>query len=75
MASERFTVPDDLAVRVPQQAMRSTVESIFRTQGMTEPDAAQAADTLLYADLRGIDSHGVSNMFPIYMHWFKEGFI
>ncbi len=75
MASERFTVPDDVAIRVSQEAMRTTVENIFVSQGLTHNDAAQAADTLIYADLRGIDSHGVSNMFPIYMHWFKEGFI
>lgn len=75
MPSERFTVPEELAVRVPQQQIRATVENIFQSQGMSSDDAAQAADTLIYADLRGIDSHGVSNMFPIYMHWFKEGFI
>ncbi|MGB5758459.1 MAG: Ldh family oxidoreductase [Acidimicrobiales bacterium] len=75
MPSERFTVPDELAVRVPQQIMRATVEGILRTQGLSDADAIQAADTLLYADLRGIDSHGVSNMFPIYMHWFRQGFI
>lgn len=75
MASERFTVPDSIAERVPEVTMRHTVEGIFRTQGLSESDAAQAADTLLYADLRGIDSHGVSNMFPIYMHWFSQGLI
>ena len=60
---------------VPQEVMRATVENIFRTQGLGDEDAMQAADTLLYADLRGIDSHGVSNMFPIYMHWFSENVI
>ncbi|MGH1492389.1 MAG: Ldh family oxidoreductase [Acidimicrobiales bacterium] len=75
MASERFTVPDDIAVRVPQEAMRTTVENIFGSQGLSDEAATQAADTLIYADLRGIDSHGVSNMFPIYMHWFDEGVI
>lgn len=73
MVMERFTVPDDIAVRVPEADMRTTVERIFEAVGMPEADAAQATDTLLYADLRGIDSHGVSNMFPIYMHWFRDG--
>lgn len=75
MAEERFTVPDDVAVRVDQADMRFTVEQIFEAVGLSPADAAQAADTLLYADIRGIDSHGVSNMFPIYMHWLAEGFI
>ncbi|MCP5024775.1 MAG: Ldh family oxidoreductase, partial [Actinomycetia bacterium] len=72
---ERFTVPDDVAVRVPESIMRATVESLFAARGMPAVDAAQAADTLLYADLRGIDSHGVSNMFPIYMRWFDDGLL
>jgi len=75
MPVERFTVPDDIAVRVDEIAMRATVENIFEGVGMPRADAQQAADTLLYADIRGIDSHGVSNMFPIYMHWFREGFL
>ncbi|MDG2112811.1 MAG: Ldh family oxidoreductase [Actinomycetota bacterium] len=75
MAENRFTVPDDIAVRVPESDMRATVEALFAAVGMSAADAAQAADTLLYADLRGIDSHGVSNMFPIYMYWFREKFV
>ena len=75
MPSERFTVAEDVAVRIPHEAMRATIESILETQGMSDLDAAQAADTLLYADLRGIDSHGVSNMFPIYLDLFAKGFI
>ncbi len=75
MAENRFTVPDDIAVRVPEGAMRATVEAVFVAVGMPAADAAQAADTLLYADLRGIDSHGVSNMFPFYMRWLDEGFV
>lgn len=75
MAEDRFTVPEHLAVRVPEQDMRHTVESIFGVMGLSSEDAAQGADTLLYADLRGIDSHGVSNMFPIYMTWFRDGLI
>lgn len=75
MAEDRFTVPDDVAVRVDEAAMRTTVENLFAGVGMPVADAQQAADTLLYADLRGIDSHGVSNMFPIYMRWFREEFI
>ncbi len=75
MVEARLRVPPELAVRVEEAAMRTTAERLFGALGMPDADAAQAADTLLYADLRGIDSHGVSNMFPIYVHWFEEGFI
>ncbi len=75
MVEARFTVPDEIAVRVAEADMRFTVEQILIAVGLPEADAVQAADTLLYADIRGIDSHGVSNMFPIYMYWFGENFI
>jgi L-2-hydroxycarboxylate dehydrogenase (NAD+) len=72
---DRFKVPDDIAVRIPPDAMRATVTSLFAALGMTEADAAQSADVLVYADTRGIDSHGVSNMTPRYVSWLKKGSI
>ena len=64
---ERFHVPEDIAVRVPKETMRATTEAIFQEMGMPEADARQAADVLMYADLRGIESHGVSNMMRLYV--------
>ena len=75
MTNERFALPPDVSVRIPEADMRVTVERIFASRGLSPVDAAQAADTLLYADLRGIDSHGVSNMFPIYMAWLDDGLL
>jgi len=72
---DRFKVPDDIAVRVAPDAMRATVASLFAALGMSEADAAQSADVLVYADTRGIDSHGVSNMTPRYVSWLKKGVI
>ena len=70
---ERFHVPADIAVRVDADDVRETVEDIFRALGMPDEDAAQSADVLLYADLRGIDTHGVSNMLRVYVSGFREG--
>ena len=56
---EQFKVPDDIAVRVPEADMRRATEDVFCALGMSESDAAASADVLLYADIRGIDSHGV----------------
>ncbi|MPY96198.1 MAG: Ldh family oxidoreductase [Acidimicrobiia bacterium] len=69
----RFDVPADLAVRVPEATMRATARSLFQALGMRPQDADRAADVLLYADLRGIDSHGVANMFPFYVQWLRSG--
>ena len=72
---ERFKVPEDIAVRVDQEDMRKTVEEIFMKMQMSQEDSKQAADVLIYADLRGIESHGVSNMMREYIEMFKEGTI
>jgi len=70
---ERFHVPEDIAIRVPQDKMRATVEDIFRNFNMSQRDAAKAADVLMYADIRGVESHGVSNMMRGYVTGFQEG--
>lgn len=70
---DRFKVPEDIAVRVEQQAMREAVERILSALGMPQADAEKSADVLLYADIRGIDSHGVSNMMRPYVAGLKGG--
>jgi LDH2 family malate/lactate/ureidoglycolate dehydrogenase len=72
--SERLSVPEEIAVRVPAADMRATVSSIFERLGMPGEDAARSADVLVWADLRGIDTHGVSNMTPFYVQWLRDGF-
>ncbi len=70
---ERFKVPEDATVRVPEATMRHVVEAIFTTLGMTAEFAAKCADVLVYSDIRGIDSHGVSNMMRYYVTALKAG--
>ena len=70
---KQFAVPDEIAVRVPGDAVRGAVHEIFTRLGMPEDDATRSTDTLLYADLRGIDSHGVSNMLRFYVAGLKSG--
>jgi len=70
---ERFRVPDEIAVRVAAADMHATVEGIFRALGAPEADAHRCAETLVWADLRGVDSHGVSNMTPVYVALIRKG--
>ena len=70
---ERFHVPEDIAIRVRQENMRAAVEDIFVKMRMPAKDAALAADVLMYADIRGVESHGVSNMMRAYVTGFQEG--
>jgi L-2-hydroxycarboxylate dehydrogenase (NAD+) len=70
----RFDVPAEIAVRASPAAMAATAANLFEAVGMDAGAAVRAADVLLYADRRGIDSHGVSNMFPYYVDWLTTGF-
>ena len=70
---EKFHVPADIEVRVDAGAMRATVEDVFVALGMPQEQAEQSADVLLYADTRGIDSHGVSNMLRVYVEAIRDG--
>ncbi len=70
---DRFKVPEDIALRVKQEDMRHVVEGIFQAMDMPEAEAVAATDVLMYADIRGIDSHGVSNMMRAYVAGFRAG--
>ena len=72
---EQFHVPEDIAVRVPGTGLFSTVRDIFKTLGMQGRDSEQAAEVLVFADLRGIETHGVSNLMKVYIEWLNDGLI
>ena len=48
---------------------------VLQKVGVPEEDAERTARMLVAADLRGIDSHGVSHLGPLYIKRIKEGFI
>lgn len=72
---EQFKMPADEEVRVNADTMRATVHDIFVALGMPEDHARQSTDVLMYADIRGIDTHGVSNMLRVYVDWLRDGTI
>lgn len=55
-----------------ESALRTFTEEIFSKIGVTTADAQQAADVLLSADLRGIDSHGVARLSGYVRLWEKQ---
>ena len=73
MFEDRLRIPEHLTTRVPVDTMRATVEDLFVASGMPREDAVQSADVLIWADLRGVDSHGASNMMAFYLQAFKAG--
>jgi LDH2 family malate/lactate/ureidoglycolate dehydrogenase len=60
-------------VRVTEAALRRVVAAIFEKLGVSPEDAAEGADVLVMSDLRGVDSHGVSNMFRTYVKGYQNG--
>jgi L-2-hydroxycarboxylate dehydrogenase (NAD+) len=70
---QMFKVDEAEAVRVDPERLRATVTRLFERVGVTPEDAALGADHLVRADLRGVESHGVSNMLRRYIQGFREG--
>ena len=70
---ELFHIKEEDAVRVQSDPLRATVTTIFEKLNVPEEDARLAADVLVTADLRGVDSHGVSNMLRAYIEGYNRG--
>src|SRR6266498_5525331 len=67
MILERFKVPRKDQVLVSEAELRRTVTQIFEKVGVSPDDAAEAADVLTMTDLRGVETHGGSNMLHRYV--------
>jgi len=70
---EHFHVPREDEVRVMPEDLCRTVTQIFEKMEMPPDHAALAADALVASDVRGVDTHGVSNMLRMYVRFFGEG--
>jgi LDH2 family malate/lactate/ureidoglycolate dehydrogenase len=58
----------------PGKLTRFSSEILQKT-GVSEEDAERTARMLVAADLRGIDTHGVSHLGPLYVKRIREGLI
>ena len=70
---ERFKVPKEDQVRISHESLTESVAAIFQKMGTSPEDAAEGADVLTMTDLRGVESHGVSNMMRAYVRQYGEG--
>jgi LDH2 family malate/lactate/ureidoglycolate dehydrogenase len=61
--------------RVNHEKLARFVSASFEKLGVPKPDADIAANVLVQADLRGVDTHGVIRFQPRawYVKWLKEG--
>ena len=72
MSTETPAPPRAAKVLVDADDLRAIVAGVFQARGTRESDAAAVADALVWANLRGIDSHGVSRV-PRYLELFDKG--
>ena len=69
---EKFHVAKEDIIHIEEERLRSVTKEILMTQDISEKDALLATDALIKADLRGVESHGVSNMLRAYLGAFKS---
>lgn len=55
--------------------LESFMKEVFIAAGVPENEAQIAADVLIYADKRGIDSHGIGRLNPIYIQRIRAGIL
>lgn len=59
-------------IELEVEPARSFAEAAFRAAGMRAADAELIASNMLWADLRGVDTHGVQRV-SWYLKWFSDG--
>ncbi|MBO0757406.1 MAG: Ldh family oxidoreductase, partial [Bradyrhizobiaceae bacterium] len=59
-------------IHVAPDKLSEFVAAIFRAHGMSAGDAATVAEVLVWANLRGVESHGVMRI-PSYLHFIRTG--
>ena len=72
MSRPARVTPAAAPVVVSADALRRFATEVFVRFGMPEADARTVADVLVWADLRGVDSHGVTRI-PMYLRLFDDG--
>jgi LDH2 family malate/lactate/ureidoglycolate dehydrogenase len=59
---------------VPAEALRRFVRDVFERMGMSAAHAETVAEVVVWANLRGVDSHGVTRV-PRYVEWIEAGVV
>ncbi len=57
----------------PPEVLRSFAAAVFEKVGVSPEDAGLVADSLIEANLRGVDTHGVTRMLCVYVRRIKAG--
>jgi LDH2 family malate/lactate/ureidoglycolate dehydrogenase len=63
-----------VSVVVAADALTRFTQQVFERVGMSAADATTVAEVLVWANLRGVDSHGVTRV-PRYVEWIEAGVV
>jgi len=70
---ERFKPKPGDSERVSVESLREVIVAVFEKMGVSKGDSEEAADVLVMTDLRGVETHGVSNMLRSYVGQYTSG--
>src|SRR5512138_860309 len=63
----------DSGIRFDVKELRGWTERVFQEVGVTPEDAALLTDSLMEANLRGVDTHGITRMLCTYVQRIQRG--
>lgn len=62
-------------VTYPVDSLRCWTEGVFQKVGVSRDDAVLFADSLIEANLRGVDTHGITRMLCVYVERIRKGVV
>jgi LDH2 family malate/lactate/ureidoglycolate dehydrogenase len=65
----------DDGIRFPAPKLRAWTEQVFQKVGVSKEDAALLTDSLIEANLRGVDTHGITRMLCVYVKRMQVGVV
>ena len=70
---DRFKVPDEDKIYVPVDKITEVTQNILKASGVSEEGAKNSTSVLIGNDLRGVETHGVSNGLRLYVENYASG--
>jgi len=70
---KHFLVPENDKIFVSEEKARAATQAVFEKMGVPAQEAESCADVLITSDLRGCESHGISNMLRSYIDSYGSG--
>ena len=65
----------DGGIVFPAPKLRAWTEQVFQKIGVSRDDAALLTDSMIEANLRGVDTHGITRMLCVYVKRMQVGVV